>query len=147
MKTKKITGCHNCPYNGKHNNACLSCNVIQEEYSYRYQHYILPTYDAPMPEQQESIQATNLPEEEEDNMKKMLYQIFDLDFVELLLLKCIQNNLSLTEFADKFNRFIKYHNKKKDNMTRFCAFQTRKRMLKKLSGLALLTKGQKKQLK
>lgn len=91
--------------------------------------------------------ATSLSEDTEDSLRLMLYEIFDLDFSELLLLKAIMNNMSLTEFSNEFNKFIQYNTSKKCQMTRFCAFQIRKRMLSKLGKLALLTKGQKKQLK
>lgn len=122
MKQKKTTGCHNCPYNGKHNNACLSCTIIQDEYAHPFQHYILPTYDAPQPEKAEPLKATDLEDDCEDYLRQKLYQIFDLDFSEIMLLKCIMNHKSLTEFAEEFNRFMEYNNNKKQPMTRFCAF-------------------------
>lgn len=43
--------CHTCVYNGKCSDECLKC-ISEEQYSYKFNHYILDTYDAPEPEVQ-----------------------------------------------------------------------------------------------
>ena len=79
-------------------------------------------------------------------MRKFLYDLFDLSYAELCLLKSIMNNLNLTEHGMEMEKLSR------ENMicSRFKTFQTRKRLLRKLGdGFAssLLTSGQKKPLK
>lgn len=89
---------------------------------------------------------TTLPDEVEDTLRKFLFDMFDLDWNELMLLKATMNKLTLTEFGQEMEKL----SKENWSFSRFRAFQTRKRLLRKLgdnfSG-ALLTIGQKKPLK
>lgn len=103
-------------------------------------------YDIPQPDTKGSEQVTSLPDEVEDKMRKFLFDLFDLDWNELMLLKATMNQLTLTEFGQAMEKLSK------DNwsFSRFRAFQTRKRLLRKLGDNfagALLTMGQKKPLK
>lgn len=41
--------CHKCKYNRKHDSHCLKCQM-PEEYQYKYQKYILDTYDPVQPD-------------------------------------------------------------------------------------------------
>lgn len=89
---------------------------------------------------------TNLPDDVEDTLRKFLFDMFDLDWNELMLLKATMNKLTLTEFGQEMEKLSK------ENwcFSRFRAFQTRKRLLRKLGDNftgALLTMGQRKELK
>lgn len=42
---------------------------------------------------------TTLPDEVEDTLRKFLFDMFDLDWNELMLLKSVMNQMTLTEFG------------------------------------------------
>ena len=89
---------------------------------------------------------TSLPDEVEDTLRKFLFDLFDLDWNELMMLKATMNRMTLTEFGGEMERLAKDNR----SFTRFRAFQTRKRLLRKLGdgfAGALLTTGQRKELK
>ena len=137
--------CHKCKYNGKHDNHCLKCQ-FPEEYQYKYQKYILDTYNPAQPDTSGSEKVTNLDNEVEDKLRKILTVFTDLTENELLMLQSICRGESLTEFGRKMEKIAK----KNQNFTRFRAFQTRKSIVKKLGEKfcgGLLTKGQKKVIK
>ena len=72
--------------------------------------------------------------------------MFDLDWNELMLLKATMNKLTLTEFGQEMEKL----SKENWSFSRFRAFQTRKRLLRKMGdgfAGALLTMGQRKELK
>ena len=139
--------CTRCPYNGLSSDECIACAMEDscEDYAYRYQKYILEGYDVPQSEPQEQMKCTELSEDEEDNLRKLLYKIFDLSPNELLCLQAIMNNKDLTTFAKEMEQLA---NRNKC-FTRFRAFQTRKAIIKKHPELAIacLTNGQRKELK
>lgn len=135
--------CYNCPYDGKHNDICLSCK-IPDEYSFaKSPHlfdYVQPTHDDG--EQKQSDYATrpivsNMNLDMEQKFKDALYGIFDLSYLEILMLKAIMNQKTLEDFAKDMSKlFVKQsslieHNQYK-RFTRHHAFQLRKSMLKKL---------------
>lgn len=142
-----MKGCHKCQYNGKGDPICLSCDMQQETYSFRYEQYLLDTYNPAQQDTSGSEKVTYLPEDLEDGLRKILYTIFDLSPLELLVLKAIMNGKSLTDFATETTRLLKY--KSTHVMTRHHAFQLRKAVLMKLPILknALLTPQQRKPLK
>lgn len=134
--------CHTCPYDGQRSSKCLSCPTA-EKYQYTHSKYILDTYDPEQPDTSGSEQVTKLDEQTEDQLRKFLYTLFDLQPLELLCLKAIMNQQSLTEWAAEVSKILS------KPMTRFHAFQLRKSMLKKLGdeyAPALLTSGQRKPL-
>lgn len=137
--------CHKCPYNGKNDNHCLSC-CGDETYDYKYQHYILDTYDPVQPDTSGSEQVTNFDDDLEDKLRKILTIIRDLTPNELLLIQSICKGENLTEYGQKVEQIAK----KNQTFSRFRAFQTRKSIIRKLGeqfSAALLTRGQKKVLK
>lgn len=142
-----MKGCHRCPHDGTGNPACLSCDMGQETYSYRYEQYLIDTYTPVQPDTSGSEKVTSLPEDLEDKLRKVLYIIFDLSPLELLVLQAIMTGKSLTDFATETTRLFQY--KSTRVMTRHHAFQLRKSVLMKLPILknALLTVGQRKSLK
>lgn len=137
--------CHKCPYNGKNDTHCISC-CGDETYDYKYQKYILDTYDPVQPDNSGSDQVTTLDEEIEDKLRKILTIIRDLTPNELLLIQSICKGENLTEYAEKMEEI----SKKNQTFSRFRAFQTRKAIIKKFGeqfAQALITRGQKKPLK
>lgn len=133
--------CHTCK-----NKDCLNCPNAEETYSYKYQKYILDTYDAPAIDTKGSEKCTSLNDDIEDYLRKLLYTIFDLTPNELLCLKAIMNGKDLTEWGKDMEQLAR----KNETFSRFRAFQTRKSILKKLGAEfkgALITNGQRKVLK
>lgn len=89
---KQQPQCHKCPFNGQHHDECLKCEY-QEQYDFRYNHYILDGYDVPDPKSQienDETQAT-VEDEKSERMKQFLMLLFDLSPTELLTLKFIMN--------------------------------------------------------
>lgn len=133
--------CHKCTKKD-----CLNCTKSNETYSFKYQKYILEGYEVEQPDTQCSEPATNLKPDIEDYLRKMLYTIFDLSPNELLCLKAIMNQQSLTDWCKDMEKL----SQKNKEFSRFRAFQTRKGILKKLGTQfkgALMTLGQRKELK
>lgn len=141
--------CHKCK-----NKDCLNCKA-DEQYSFRYQHYILEGYNPQQPDTSGSQQVTDLSDETEDKFRKFLYDLFDLSDLELLMLKAIMNGKTLQQFADDMTLTLERQHKMmtknaEQKFSRHHAFQLRKSMLKKLGdrfAAALLTMGQRKKLK
>lgn len=103
-------------------------------------------YDPPATDNSGSEPVTDLPEDVENRLRIFLVELFQLDFNELMLLKCIMNKMTLTDFGREMEKLAKSN----VAFSRFRAFQTRKRLLAKLGAgfaAALLTTGQKKPLK
>ena len=141
-KATKTLDCHKCK--DYQTEKCLSCKKKDENTSHKQ--YIIDGYDVPQHDTSGSEQVTNLPDEVENKMRIFLCNLFALDFNELMCLKSIMNNMTLTDYAQDMEALAQ------DNkcFSRFRAFQTRKRLLKKLGdeySSALLTMGQKKPLK
>lgn len=136
--------CHKCKYNGQKDNHCLNCNG-QEQYNYQYQKYIIEGYDAPDNDKAGSDQVTDLDDNLEDKIRKLLYTILDLTPNQILLLKAIHDGKNLTEFGKDMEKQAKSNQK----FSRFRAFQTRKSILKSHPELstALIMLGQRKSLK
>lgn len=142
MNKKRTINCHKCPNKGT--DKCLTCKKVDEDT--KHKQYVLDGYEPPQPDTSGSEQVTNLPDETEDKMRKFLFTLFDLDWNELMLLKSVMNQMTLTEFGAQMEKLSKDN----WNFSRFRAFQTRKRLLKKLGdnfAQALLTIGQRKPLK
>lgn len=112
---KNISPCHKCPYNGKKSSHCHKCPTA-EQYSYKYNLYLLDDYDPKQPDTTGSEQVTPLPEEAEDMLRKFFYTLFDLQPLELLCLKAIMNGESLTDWSIEVSELLK------KPMTRFHAF-------------------------
>ena len=93
--------CHKCPY--ANTAQCLTCKKGDTDHSKRL--YILEGYDPPQPDTRGAEPCTNLPEHAEDKFRKFLYDLFDLDFSELLLLKSIMNKRSLVEHSRDVEKF------------------------------------------
>ena len=121
--------CHKCKHNGMKSEACLSC-TFEEEYSYPNQKYIFDGFDFEQPETNftEENKATHLSEEDEDKLRKALYELFRLNPLELLMVQAIMQGKSLTEYAES----IEHLSKKNQTCSRHHAFQIRKAILKKL---------------
>ena len=136
--------CTKCKYNGKQCEACLSCD-LQEQYNYRYSHYIIDGYDPKQESTEGSQKVTEFNDDVEDALRKALYTLLDLTPNELLLVKAIHDGKTLQQFADDMEKLAARNAK----FTRFRAFQTRKSIVKKLPrfGAALLTMGQRKPIK
>lgn len=142
MSKRKSINCHKCPNKGT--DKCIACKKVDEDT--KHKQYLLEGYEPPQPDTSGSEQVTNLPDDVEDKMRKFLFDMFDLDWNELMLLKATMNSLSLTEFGQQMEQLSKQN----WSFSRFRAFQTRKRLLRKLGdgfAGALLTMGQKKPLK
>lgn len=99
-QTNKV--CTQCEHNGKCSSACLNCQQ-SEQYSYKYQQYLIDGYDPEQPNTDCSEQVTDLNEDAEDRFRKALYELFDLNPLELLLLQSIMHGKSLTEYANDMN--------------------------------------------
>ena len=138
--------CHQCKHNGMESEACLSC-AIDDEYSFKYQKYLFETYDAPQQETDicSTNRATNLSEEDEDKLRRAMFEMFRLQPLELLMLQAIMQKKTLTQFAKDIEALAK----KNQTCTRFHAFQLRKSLLAKIPSFAdaLITEGQRKPLK
>ena len=87
-----------------------------------------------------------MPDEAEDAFRKALYDLFDLQPLELLVLQGIMRRMTLQEIATSLTRLFKTNDK---TCTRHHVFQLRKSMMNKMPQLtdALLTEGQRKELK
>lgn len=98
------------------------------------------------PEPEESVQVTNLSEEDEDRLRKAMFALFDLQPLELLVLQGIMQRQTLQQIATNLTQVFKTNNK---DCTRHHVFQLRKSILKKLPDFkdALTTEGQRKVLK
>lgn len=142
-----MKACHNCQFNGLSSNACISCCITEKDDStFRYSQYIADGYDVPYVQQELQEYATHIDPDVEDHFRKALYDLFDLSYTELCLLKAIMNKKTLTSFAADMEKLASSNK----TYSRFRAFQLRKALLSKLGrqfGQALLTEGQKKQLK
>ena len=138
--------CTKCKYNGKQCEACLSCDCT-EQYNYRYSHYLIDGYDPKQESTEGSQKVTEFNDDVEDALRKALYTIFELDYLELLLLKAIMNGKTLTEFAKEITETLQ--KKSTQVMTRHHAFQLRKSIAKKFPFLknALLTSQQRRPIK
>lgn len=136
--------CHKCIHNNKQSEACLSCNC-SDDYHFEHQNYIPECFDTPQHNTSGSEQCTSLSEEDEDKLRKALYEMFRLKPLELLLLQAIMNRKTLTEFAEDVENL----SRKNQTCSRHHTFQLRKSLHKKIPsfGPALLTTGQRKQLK
>lgn len=135
--------CHKCKYNGQQNNVCLSCH-FPDDYKNEYQLYILDGYDFPQPEKNEPEKIIDGVEDETiEKLKMSLIKIFDLTNMQLLVLKGIINQKSITTIAKELTELTK------EKQSRFKVFQIRKQIYQKFPEfrLALLTSGQRKELK
>lgn len=65
----------------------------------------------PQPEQEESVQVTNLSEEDEDKLRKAIFALFDLQPLELLVLQGIMQQKSLQEIATSMTKVLRDNNK------------------------------------
>lgn len=133
--------CTQCEHNGKCSNACLSCED-KENYKYKYTNYIIDGYDPKQPDTSGSEKVTDMDEEVEDALRKVLYTLLDLRPNELLLIKAIHDGKTLTQYAKDMEQLAQ----KNQEFTRFKAYQTRKSIAKRLPKLAaaLLTNGQRR---
>ncbi len=84
------------------------------------------TDNIPQPETTPSGQVTNLPDEYEDIYRKSIYDIFDLQPLQLLLLQAMLHHKTLTEFANELNAIVSDIYNRKDKMTRFSAYYLKK---------------------
>ena len=136
--------CTKCQYNGKCNEACLSC-TSKEQYNYKFNKYIIDGYDPKQESTEGSEKVTQFNDNIEDALRKVLYTLLDLSPNELLLIQALHNGKTLSEYAADMEKIAK----KNEAFSRFRAFQTRKSILKKFPRFsqALLTIGQRKQLK
>lgn len=136
--------CHKCIYNNKQSDKCLTCKC-SDDHHFEYQSYIPECYDTPQYDTSCSDQCTTLSEDDEDKLRKALYEMFRLKPLELLLLQAVMTGKTLTEFAHD----IEHLSAKNQKCSRHHAFQLRKSLHSKLPqfGYALLTTGQRKQLK
>lgn len=87
-----------------------------------------------------------MPPEVEDKLRRALFDLFDLQPLELLVLQGIMRRMTLQEIATSLTSLFKVNNKE---CTRHHVFQLRKSMMNKMPQLkdALLTEGQRKVLK
>jgi len=87
-----------------------------------------------------------LPEDVEDKFRKALFDLFDLQPLELLVLQGIMRRMTLQEIATSLTKLFKVNNKE---CSRHHVFQLRKSMMNKMPQLkdALLTEGQRRELK
>ena len=137
--------CHKCQYDGKGNEACLSCEGA-EQYAYPYGRYLFDDVQIPQPSTQGSGRVlSGMTEDAEDRFRHGLIELFDLQPLEILMLQAIMHNKSLTDYARDIDRMVA---KLANGMTRFHAYQIRKAILRKLPQmeLALQTNGQRRRL-
>ena len=128
------------------NKDCLNCKLGQETYDYKYSQYIIDGFQPVQPDNSGSEKVTDLDDNVEDKLRKFLYDLFDLSYNEIQVLKGIMNGLELSEIA----RQMEKNAKKNSEVSRFKVFQERKSLLKKLGDSfipALLTQGQRKEIK
>ena len=140
-----MTYCNRCPFNGTGSEHCIHCRQ-EEQYSYKFNKYILPTYNPPQPDTSGSEKCTPLSEDAEDQLRKFLYVLFDLTYNEICVLKGIMTGKSLTAIA----KDIQANALANRTVSRHKVFQERKSMLKKLGDTfapALMTSGQRRKLK
>jgi hypothetical protein len=100
-----ITACHNCRRGiGKH---CETCNRVSQD-DIRIQHtpHNKSELQAAMP-QAASEQATGLPSDIEDKLRQFLFDLFDLDPIQLLLLQHIRRHGTPVSFRHYFAKFLK----------------------------------------
>lgn len=137
--------CYNCNKKRCLDN-CLNCKTKDEQYDYRYNHYLIDGYQVEQSDTSTSPKPTQLDDDTEDRLKEFLCTLFDLSYNELCCLKAIMNGKSLSDWAREMEKMSKSN----ASFSRFRAFQTRKLLLSKLGDnfkLALTTDGQRKQLK
>ena len=125
---------------------CLHCKMANETYDYKYNQYIIDGFQPIQPDTSGSDKVTDLDDGVEDKLRKFLYDLFDLSYNEIQVLKGIMNGLELCDIA----RQIEKNAQKNQTVSRFKVFQERKSLLKKLGDSfipALLTQGQRKEIK
>lgn len=83
----------------------------------------------PQPDTSPSEQVTSLPDEVEDKFRKALYDLFDLQPLELLVLQGIMRRMTLQEIATNLTKLFKVNDKE---CTRHHVFQLRKSMINKM---------------
>ena len=100
-----ITACHNCRRGiGKH---CETCKRVSQD-DIRIQHtpHNRSEMQAAMP-QPASEQATGLPGDIEDKLRQFLFDLFDLDPIQLLLLQHVRRHGTPVSFRAYFAKFLK----------------------------------------
>ena len=100
-----ITACHNCRIGPS--KACLTCRRVSQD-DIRIQHTphnrseLQGTTTAPA-----SRKATDLPDEVEDKLRRFLFDLFDLDPIQLLMLQHVKQGGTPVSFGATFARFLK----------------------------------------
>ena len=100
-----ITACHNCRIGPS--KACLTCRRVSQD-DIRIQHTphnrseLQATAPAPA-----SRKATDLPDEVEDKLRRFLFDLFDLNPIQLLLLQHVRLRGTPVGFRNYFARFLK----------------------------------------
>ena len=100
-----VTACHNCRLGvGKH---CETCKRVSQD-DIRIQHtpHNRSEMQAAMP-QPASEQATGLPSDIEDKLRQFLFDLFDLDPIQLLLLQHVRRHGTPVSFRAYFAKFLK----------------------------------------
>lgn len=101
-----IATCHNCRI-GPNAKACAACKRVEHD-DIRIAHspHNRTELQASAP-QPASEQATSLPAEVEDTLRRFLFDLFDLDPVQLMLLRHIKHGGTPTTFGRTFAAFLK----------------------------------------
>lgn len=100
-----VIACHNCRLGvGKH---CETCRRVSQD-DIRIQHtpHNRSEMQAAMP-QAASEQATSLPADIEDTLRQFLFDLFDLDPIQLLLLQHVRRRGTPVSFRHYFAKFLK----------------------------------------
>ena len=100
-----ITACHNCRIGPS--KACLTCRRVSQD-DIRIQR---------TPHNRSELQATttptagrkstDLPDEIEDKLRRFLFDLFDLDPIQLLMLQHVKQGGTPVSFGSTFARFLK----------------------------------------
>lgn len=100
-----IVACHNCRIGPS--NACLTCRrVDQDDIRIRHTPHNRAEYQAAA-ERPAGGRATELPDGVEDKLRRFLFDLFDLDPVQLLMLRHVRNGGTPVSFGAAFARFLK----------------------------------------
>ena len=101
---------------------------------FTHENYLFDGYDPPEPQPQEKMTVSDLPQDEEDRLRQLLCLIFDLQPLELLLLRAIMKGKGLQEFADEMTEFLtkqtaQMQKNQEGRFTRHFAFKIRQHIL------------------